>query len=193
MPSTISAHPPYNIHHQYYVVFQGGDREAPGQRSVLHRARQGGPSRLLRLHHLGRRQQVSITFEISAKFVLKYTSSSRSERKFSHVYSTGCMGKTSEILKVVCEGFSAALASSKAFHQVCVGCWDVYYIRALQGWAKKWAPGCENFSAKLSHMWQATAGPKFTKPGAHLLAHPTTFDTVLLTSRWVGLCLNNIL
>ena len=40
------------------------------------------------------------------------------ERKFSHVYSTGCMGKTSEILKVVCEGFSAAIASSRAFHQV---------------------------------------------------------------------------
>ena len=56
--------------------FPGGDREAPGQRSVLHRARQGGPSRLLRLHHLGRRKQVSITFEIPAQLVLKYSSSS---------------------------------------------------------------------------------------------------------------------
>ena len=46
------------------------------------------------------------------------TSDAASERKFSHVYSTGCMGKTGEILKVVCEGFTAALASSRAFHQV---------------------------------------------------------------------------
>ena len=46
------------------------------------------------------------------------TSDAASERKFSHVYSTGCMGKTGEILKVVCEGFTAALAKSRAFHQV---------------------------------------------------------------------------
>ena len=32
----------------------GGDREAPRERCVLHRARQGGPSRLLWLHHVGR-------------------------------------------------------------------------------------------------------------------------------------------
>ena len=52
-------------------------------------------------------------------YITSDAANGNSERKFSHVYSTGCMGKTSEILKVVCEGFTAALASSKAFHQVC--------------------------------------------------------------------------
>ena len=36
------------------LIISGGDREAPGERGVLHRARQGGPARVLRLHHVGR-------------------------------------------------------------------------------------------------------------------------------------------
>ena len=34
------------------------------------------------------------------------------------------------------------------------------------------APGYENAAGKLSQKWQATAGPKFTKPGARLILEP---------------------
>ena len=150
---------------------------------MLHRPRQGGPSRLLRLHHLGRRKQVSITFEIPAKFVLKYSPSFCSERKFSHVYSTGCMGKTSEILKVVCEGFSAALASSKAFHQVRVECWDVYCYRTG---LTSGLPVAKIFQPSRARGGKQQQDPNPPNLGPTFLAHPTTFDTVFLTSRWVG-------
>lgn len=38
-------------------------------------------------------------------------------QNFSHVFSTDCKGKTSEILMVLCEGFEAAIAKTKSFHQ----------------------------------------------------------------------------
>lgn len=37
--------------------------------------------------------------------------------KYSHVFATGCKGKTFEILMVVCEGFTNAVAKTKSFHQ----------------------------------------------------------------------------
>ena len=38
----------------------------------------------------------------------------------------------------------------------------------LQGSAKKWSPGCVNAASKAWQKWYATAGTKFTQPGARL-------------------------
>ena len=40
-------------------------------------------------------------------------------------------------------------------------------IAVEQGWAKRWSPGCENFSSKLRQKWYQTAGTEFTKHGAN--------------------------
>ena len=43
---------------------------------------------------------------------------------------------------------------------------------AVQGSSIRRAPGCENAAGKLRQKWQATAGTKFTKPGACLILEP---------------------
>ena len=42
----------------------------------------------------------------------------------------------------------------------------------IQGSAKRRAPGCVKAVGKANQKWKATAGIKFTKPGACLLAEP---------------------
>ena len=36
----------------------------------------------------------------------------------------------------------------------------------IQGWAKKWSPGCEKFTGRSRQKWYAIAGATFTKPPA---------------------------
>ena len=41
-----------------------------------------------------------------------------------------------------------------------------------QGWAKKWAPGCENFSGKLRQQWIQLQEGNSPNLETHLLAEP---------------------
>ena len=46
---------------------------------------------------------------------------------------------------------------------------SILMVKALHGSTIRPFRGCENAAGKLRQKWQATAGPKFTKPGNGLI------------------------